>query len=713
GAMEGLDNMVNDALYGILYRDINMLRTLIDQRVSRMINGYFGIVINTGEDNYLRTADAVDAAPSVTASQFINHRLALDSGLGDEQIAIGDAFEIDPPTRNGLLLEWAQAQLTRELFPDCPVKFMPPTRHMDGNLYRTHACDTLFNLVTIATGQGIRTAGVPTEGVFTPHLHDRVVGLECVDYVFNYARDIGEEIRFKPGGIIQTRAHEVLRQAHELLERIADVGMVKAIEDGIFGDVRRRIDEGRGMDGIVATEEGYFNPTVELRQEAGVVYPHARDLLNEGQALRRPPRRRDHAAQLHPASPPRAGGAQGRPGAGRQAWPGSPRGRASPAPARRLHPLRGVRTLPADRRLQLPTGRRARPRVHERRRDRGVRQAAHRASDRRRRGVHRLGHPQRRDRRDARPQGLPRQPRARRLPGVRRPQPRQPGPQQRAGGEGDRAGRGRDPRLPDSHPAEPAPPQPDRACRDRRGRGPAPADDPRVRRLTRLQRAREGARLRRGLLARHIPPPPRDLPRARALRAPGAGRGHTRAGAARRGGGAALITRAGEQADTGGTRPVGGLGGNVSLAELIAPGRRLAFVGLAKNTGKTETLKCALRELQEAGLGVGVPPGGGDGEERDAIDIRVRKPRIELPSWSLVATTDALLRAAAVAHEPLVQTDIRTPLGRVVVARMLSAGTVEIAGPSAAEDVRTVADAMLAHGAEQVLIDGAVDRRAA
>jgi beta-lysine 5,6-aminomutase alpha subunit len=270
GAMEGLDNMVNDALYGILYRDINMLRTLIDQRVSRMINGYFGIVINTGEDNYLRTAEAIEAAPSVTASQFINHRLALDSGVPDEQIALGDAFEIEPSTTNGLLYEWAQAQLTRELFPNCPVKFMPPTKHMDGNLYRTHACDTLFNLVTIATGQGIQTAGVPTEGVFTPHLHDRVVGLEGVDYVFNFARDIGEEIQFKPGGIIQTRAREVLGQAHDLLERIADVGMFKAIEDGTFGDVRRRIDEGRGMEGIVATEEGYFNPTVELMQGAGV-----------------------------------------------------------------------------------------------------------------------------------------------------------------------------------------------------------------------------------------------------------------------------------------------------------------------------------------------------------------------------------------------------------------------------------------------------------
>ncbi len=142
----------------------------------------------------------------MTASQFINRQLALDSGVPDEQIALGDAFEIDPPVLNGLLLEWAQAQLTRELFPDCPVKYMPPTRHMDGNLYRTHATDSLFNLVTIATGQGIQTIGVPTEGIFTPHVHDRVIGLENVNYVFDTARDLGEEIEFKPGGIIQTRA---------------------------------------------------------------------------------------------------------------------------------------------------------------------------------------------------------------------------------------------------------------------------------------------------------------------------------------------------------------------------------------------------------------------------------------------------------------------------------------------------------------------------
>jgi hypothetical protein len=149
------------------------------------------------------------------------------------------------------------------------------------------------------------------------------------------------------------------------------------------------------------------------------------------------------------------------------------------------------------------------------------------------------------------------------------------------------------------------------------------------------------------------------------------------------------------------------------LSELIAPARRLALVGLAKNTGKTETLAALLRELQERGRSVGVTSVGRDGEERDVIDIRIDKPRVELCAGSLVATTDALLRAGAIPHEIVQETGVRTPLGRVLIARLLAQGTIEVAGPSAAADVREVCDAMLAHGAEQVLVDGAIDRRAA
>jgi hypothetical protein len=151
----------------------------------------------------------------------------------------------------------------------------------------------------------------------------------------------------------------------------------------------------------------------------------------------------------------------------------------------------------------------------------------------------------------------------------------------------------------------------------------------------------------------------------------------------------------------------------VHLSELTSSARRLALVGLAKNTGKTETLAALLRELQTAGRRVGVTSVGRDGEERDVIDFRILKPRVHLPGESLVATTDGLLRASGVPHDLLEQTAVRTPLGRVQIARLRGPGTIEVAGPSGAADVREVADAMLALGAEQVLIDGAIDRRAA
>jgi hypothetical protein len=154
-------------------------------------------------------------------------------------------------------------------------------------------------------------------------------------------------------------------------------------------------------------------------------------------------------------------------------------------------------------------------------------------------------------------------------------------------------------------------------------------------------------------------------------------------------------------------------GAPARLADLLAGTRRLALVGLAKNTGKTETLKALLAEHARAGHVVGVTSIGRDGEERDVIDARIEKPRINLEEGSLLASTDALLRASAVAHERLAQTGVRTPLGEVLIVRLSEPGTIEVAGPSAAADVFEVSEAMLAFGAEQVLIDGAIDRRAA
>lgn len=126
GALERLDVMLNDALYGILFRDINMQRTIVDQYFSRVINSFAGVIINTGEDNYLTTADAVEEAHTVLASQFLNEQFALKAGLPEEQMGLGHAFEISPDVENGFLYELAQAQMARRSSPMHRLNTCPP-----------------------------------------------------------------------------------------------------------------------------------------------------------------------------------------------------------------------------------------------------------------------------------------------------------------------------------------------------------------------------------------------------------------------------------------------------------------------------------------------------------------------------------------------------------------------------------------------------------
>ena len=264
GAFEGLDVMLNDALYGILFRDINMQRTLIDQFMSRVINGFAGVIINTGEDNYLTTADAVEAAHTVLASDLINEQLALLAGLPEEQMGLGHAFEMDPMLENGFLYELAQAQMAREIFPKAPLKYMPPTKFMTGNIFRGHLQDALFNMIGIWTNQGLQLLGMPTEAIHTPFMSDRFLSIENAKYIFNNMKSIGDEMEFKEGGIIRNRAKEVLDNAIALLEQMTSEGLFNALEKGIFGDVKRSRVGGKGLDGVVEKGANYMNPFINL-----------------------------------------------------------------------------------------------------------------------------------------------------------------------------------------------------------------------------------------------------------------------------------------------------------------------------------------------------------------------------------------------------------------------------------------------------------------
>jgi beta-lysine 5,6-aminomutase alpha subunit len=272
GAFERLDMMLNDALYGILFRDINMKRTLVDQYFSRIINGYAGVIINTGEDNYLTTADAYDEAHTVLASQFINEQFALKAGLKEELMGLGHAYEIEPTKKSSFVYELAQAQMAREIFPKAPLKYMPPTKFMTGDIFMGNVQNALFNMVTSLTGQRIHLLGMLTEAIHTPFMSDRAVSIENARYIFDAMEGLGDEITFKEDGVMANRASEVITKAEDLLKNIEKDGMFNTLDKGAFAGIKRNENGGKGLAGVFVKDECYLNPFLdqminELKEE--------------------------------------------------------------------------------------------------------------------------------------------------------------------------------------------------------------------------------------------------------------------------------------------------------------------------------------------------------------------------------------------------------------------------------------------------------------
>lgn len=137
----------------------------------------------------------------------------------------------------------------------------------------------------------------------------------------------------------------------------------------------------------------------------------------------------------------------------------------------------------------------------------------------------------------------------------------------------------------------------------------------------------------------------------------------------------------------------------------------LTIIGTTKNAGKTTALNWLLREYAAAGDRVGLTSVGHDGEVQDSVTGK-DKPRIWATAGTLVATAEAAMRRSApmTLRAALPQ---RSPMGPLGIYEMDRDGEIEIAGPITVTDLRQVMASLAELGARRLLVDGAIDRRAA
>lgn len=89
-----------------------------------------------------------------------------------------------------------------------------------------------------------------TEAIHTPFMSDRYLSIENAKYIFSSMKNIGDEVEFKENGIIKNRAKFVIDKATDLLELMEKEGLFTALEKGIFGDVKRPKNGGKGLNGV-------------------------------------------------------------------------------------------------------------------------------------------------------------------------------------------------------------------------------------------------------------------------------------------------------------------------------------------------------------------------------------------------------------------------------------------------------------------------------
>jgi len=136
----------------------------------------------------------------------------------------------------------------------------------------------------------------------------------------------------------------------------------------------------------------------------------------------------------------------------------------------------------------------------------------------------------------------------------------------------------------------------------------------------------------------------------------------------------------------------------------------VAFLGLAKNAGKTTALNSLAAASREAGDSLILASIGRDGEALDAVTMKP-KPPVHVRRGDLVVTTDSLMKLSELKAAAELDLKIETPLGNAYIYRILTgSGTIVLAGVNHISSMLRIKKETL-KAADRFFIDGAINRR--
>lgn len=135
----------------------------------------------------------------------------------------------------------------------------------------------------------------------------------------------------------------------------------------------------------------------------------------------------------------------------------------------------------------------------------------------------------------------------------------------------------------------------------------------------------------------------------------------------------------------------------------------VSFVGLEKNSGKTECLNYVLERICKLDKNIAVTSIGLDGEKSDSV-TKTHKPEITIYKGMAFVTSEKHYLERRIVSEILNVSEEQTALGRLITARAVSDGKVILSGPSTTSGIKRVISEIKLNGVSTTLVDGALSR---
>ncbi len=271
-AEEGVNGAHQDPQYNILYRNINMIRSIVDAAESKKIMAWAETLQIDGAHNANATAmEAWKVMPELFVQHAINCVFSVKSGMKKENIALSTVPPTAAPAPD-LKINLPYAVALRDFFEGYRFRAQMNTKYMESSTRESTVTHVLNMMISKLTSADIQSTITPDEGRNVPWHMYNVEACDTAKQALTGMDGLLEMVEIKQNGPLPKKVRELKERAVLFFEElISSGGYFEAVEKGFFIDsgiyperngdgIKRQIHGGVGKDTVYERDTDYFAP---------------------------------------------------------------------------------------------------------------------------------------------------------------------------------------------------------------------------------------------------------------------------------------------------------------------------------------------------------------------------------------------------------------------------------------------------------------------